>query len=51
MRRVGYTLEGGGVLTKARLREILNNEDQARVLVNQLMTVGRDVRSTPMQWA
>ena len=51
MRRVGYGLEGGGVLTKARLREMLNNEDQVRVLVNQLMNVGRDVRSTPMQWA
>jgi len=51
MRRVGYGLEGGGVLTKARLREMLNDEDQARVLVNQLMNVGRDVRSTPMQWA
>jgi len=49
MRRVGYGLEGGGVLTKARLREMLNDEDQARVLVNQLMNVGRDVRSTPMQ--
>ena len=34
MRRVGYGLEGGGVLTKARLREMLNNEDQARVLVS-----------------
>ena len=39
------------MLTKARLREMLNDEDQARVLVNQLMNVGRDVRSTPMQWA
>lgn len=50
MRRVGYGLEGGAVLTKARLREMLNDEDPARVLVNQLMNVGRDVRSTPMQW-
>lgn len=30
---------------------MLNVEDQACVLVNQLMIVGRDVRSTPMQWA
>ena len=51
MRRVGYGLEGGGVLTKARLREMLNDENQVRVLVSQLMNVGRDVRSTPMQWA
>ncbi len=51
MRRVGYGLELGGVLTKARLREMLKDEDQSRVLANHLMNVGRDVRSTPMQWA
>lgn len=51
MCRVGYGLDGGGVLPKARLREILSDEDQIRVLVNQLMTVGRDVRCTRMQRA
>ena len=51
MRRVGLGLEGGRVLTKGRLRQILESEDRSRVLVHQLSTVGRGVRSTPMQWA
>ena len=51
IRRVGLGLEGGRVLTKRRLREILESEDRARILVGQLSTVGRDVRSTTMQWA
>ena len=51
VRRVGLGLEGGRVLTKRRLREILNQEDRVRVLVGQLSTVGREVRSTTMQWA
>ena len=45
MRRVGLGLEGGRVLTKGRLRSILQDEDRCRVLVNQLSTVGRSVRS------
>ena len=51
VRRVGLGLEGGRVLTKKRLREILEQEDRMRVLVSQLSTVGREVRSTTMQWA
>ena len=51
VRRVGLGIEGGGVLTKGHLREILKNEHTMRVLVGQLSTVGRDVRSTTMQWA
>ena len=51
MRRVGLGLQGGRVLTKAELRGILEQEDRMRVLVSQLSTVGRDVRSTTMQWA
>ena len=39
MRRVGFGLEGGRVLTKGRLREILEQEDRMRVLVSQLSTV------------
>ena len=50
LRRVGLGLEGGGVLTKGGLREILAIEGKRRLLVNQLSTLGRDVRSTPMQW-
>ena len=49
MRRVGLGLEGGRVMTKGRLRQILTDENRARVLVGQLSTVGRDVRSTTMQ--
>ena len=51
LRRVGVGLEGGRVLTKGALKEMLKDENRTRVLVNQLMTVGRDVRSTSMQWA
>ena len=51
VRRVGVGLEGGRVLTKRCLREMLEAEDRARVLVGQLSTVGREVRSTTMQWA
>ena len=48
LRRVGVGLEGGRVLTKGALKEMLKDENRTRVLVNQLMTVGRDVRSTSM---
>ncbi len=47
--RVNGCLEGGRVLTKGALWAMLDSED--RVLVNQLSTIGRQVRSTPMQWA
>jgi hypothetical protein len=50
MRRVGLGFQGGRVLTKRELRSILEQEDRMRVLVSQLSTVGRDVRSTMMQW-
>ena len=35
--------------SKRALREILEQEDRMRVLVGQLSTVGREVRSTTMQ--
>ena len=38
------------VLTKARLREMLQREDTARALVGSISTCGRDVRSTSMHW-
>ena len=50
LRRVGLGLDGGGALTKGGLREILAIEGRRRLMVNQLSTLGRDVRSTPMQW-
>ena len=51
IRRVGLGLEGGRIMTKGRLRGILQQEDRARILVGQLANIGRDVRSTTMQWA
>ena len=51
VRRGRLGLEGGRVLTKGHLRAILKEEDRMRVLVSQLSTVGREVRSTTMQWA
>ena len=39
------------VLTKAKLREMLEQEDTARALVGSIQHMGRDVRSTPMQWS
>ena len=51
VRRRGLGLEGGRVLTKGALRQMLSDEHRARALVGQLSTVGRDVRSTTMQWA
>ena len=51
MRRQGVRVVGDAVLTRRHLREMVENEGTARSLVNQLMAVGRDVRSTPMDWA
>ena len=51
MRRLGWRVVGGEVLTKAKLRSLMESEDTCRSLVHQLMSVGRDVRSTPMQWS
>ena len=51
MRRLGGRVEGTSVLTRRRLRELMESEETARSIVGQLMSVGRDVRSTPMQWS
>ncbi len=51
MRRQGRGLEGRAVLTKRQLKEMMDSEETARALVYQLMSVGRDVRSTTMQWS
>ena len=51
MRRIGGRLSGHRITTKAQLQEMIHDEEQVRTLVHQLMTVGRDVRSTPMSWA
>jgi hypothetical protein len=51
MRRQGGRIWGAESLTKGGLREMLQDEQAVRSLVHQLMVVGKDVRSTPMQWA
>ena len=51
LKRLGGRVSGGGVLTKARLRELLESEDASRAMVYNLQNIGRDVRSTPMQWS
>ena len=52
MRRYGNRYGGHQTpLSKAQLRAMLANEDQARALVGSISAVGRDVRSTPMHWA
>ena len=47
----GLRVVGNEVVTRRQLRDMIENESTALSLVNQLMTVGRDVRSTPMDWA
>ena len=47
----GGVVDGGAVLTRAGLREIMKDEAALRSIVNQLAVMGRDVRSTPMQWS
>jgi hypothetical protein len=51
MRRQGARLVGNSVLTRSGLREMMRNEDSARAILNQLMVVGKTVRSTSMQWS
>ena len=51
MRRFGARLHGQGVMTKAMLRDMLQSEETMRSLVGQLMSVGKEVRSTPMHWS
>ena len=51
LKRQGLRIVGGAVLTRKRLREMIESEESARSLVHQLMTVGREVRSTPIDWA
>ena len=48
MRRVGFRLEGGQSLRVRDLRQLVGGGGHSASLVNQLMCVGRSVRSTPM---
>ena len=51
MKRFGSRVCGNEVLSKTRLRELLNSEETARALVYNLQNIGRDVRTTPMHWS
>jgi hypothetical protein len=51
LHRMGARLRGNELMTRTQLREMIENEETSRVIVHQLMKVGRDVRSTPMYWA
>ena len=51
MKRLRGRVVGGAVMTKGQLRAVLEDEDALRSMMNQLQVMGRDVRSTPMQWA
>ena len=49
--RMGARMDPSRHMTRDELRAALKDEELARSLVNSLMKVGQDVRSTPMQWA
>ena len=49
--RMGARMDPHMHVTKAELRKVLEDEELVRSLVNSLMKVGQNVRTTPMQWA
>ena len=51
LKRLGARIVGRDLLTRGALRAMMDDEHALRAMVHQLMTIGRDVRSTPMQWA
>ena len=51
MRRMGCRMVGQGPMTRGELRAMMGQEEGVRSIVHQLMTVGRDVRATPMHFA
>ena len=51
MRRMGCRLAGQGPMTRGELRELMGQEAGVSKIVHQLMTIGNDVRGTPMHFA
>ena len=51
MRRMGCRMAGQSPMTRGELRELMGQEEGVRGIVHQLMTVGKDVRATPMHFA
>ena len=51
LKKVGNRVHGLAHVTKAQLREMLEDEQQSKMLGYLLMSIGKDVRSTPMAWS
>jgi hypothetical protein len=51
LRRLGPRVVGGGHLSKAQLRAMMEDKSQSSEMLRQLLTVGKDIRSTPMSWS
>ncbi len=51
MRRMGCRMVGQSPMTRGELRTLMGQEEGVRGIVHQLMTVGKDVRATPMHFA
>ena len=50
-RRLGRRVVGGEVLTRKSLRDLLSHEQSKQMIIAQIMSLGKDVRSTPVHWA
>lgn len=51
IKKIGGRVVGLAHVSKAQLREMVEDEQQSKMLVNLIMSIGKDVRSTPMAWA
>jgi hypothetical protein len=51
LRRLGARVVGGGHLSKAQLKAMMEDKSESSEMLRQLLTVGKDIRSTPMSWS
>ena len=51
LRRIGCRMVGHHHMSRGELRDLMGQKDGVRSIVHQLMSVGRDVRATPMHFA
>ncbi len=51
LKKIGGKVVGLAHISKAQIRKIMDDESQCRMLGGLLMSIGRDVRSTPMSWS
>ena len=49
-RRLGKRVVGGEVLSRAVLRDLMATAHSKHMILGQIMILGKDVRSAPMQW-